>query len=343
MQLNEILEANSLKEISRKTNISEANIEALLTEKFDCVVKSKALGFISIIEREYEADLTLLREEALAYYETHEAAQESIIVVPPESEYKKGISRGFLLLVVLLLLYVSWYFLIQFDQKNVNQLFPLTEEKAQVEDPVTQESIPKEFSIESAISSLESDRKSEASEMLMQESKEDIKKRIPRLPLESETVKSNMIVPKSELNLSLAAEDTNATLMQTKEITHTRIPTEESSITDEPTSSPFEISDQNETLQRVQTVLEPKNRLWFGMIEMDTKKRKHLTISEKYTIDTKEKSWLIATSSAPFSLIHQGKTQKFNDAKEHYFKIDKSGVTQLTKSEYVSMGGWKEW
>jgi len=340
MQLNEILEENSLKEISRKTNISEANIEALLAEKFDCVVKTKALGFISIIEREYEADLTLLREEALTYYETHQSAQESIIVVPPESEYKKGISRGFLLLVVLLLLYVSWYFLIQFDQKNVNQLLPLTEEKAQVEDPVTQESSPKEFSIESAISSLESDRRPEESEMITQESKRDIKKRISRLPLESETVKSNMIVPKSESNLSLAAEDTNATLMQTKEITHTRIPTEESSATDEPTSSPFQISDQNET---VQTVLEPKNRLWFGMIEMDTKKRKHFTISEKYTIDAKEKSWLIATSSAPFSLIHQGKTQKFNDAKEHYFKIDKSGVTQLTKSEYVSMGGWEEW
>ncbi|HIQ28154.1 MAG TPA: hypothetical protein EYH42_06605, partial [Sulfurovum sp.] len=66
MQLNEILEENSVKAISQKTNISEQNIEALIEDNFSALTKAKALGFISIIERDYHADLKDVREKALA-------------------------------------------------------------------------------------------------------------------------------------------------------------------------------------------------------------------------------------------------------------------------------------
>lgn len=37
------------------------------------------------------------------------------------------------------------------------------------------------------------------------------------------------------------------------------------------------------------------------------------------------------------------KSEEFNDAKEHYLKIDEKGVMSLTKSEYVALGGWAQW
>ncbi len=67
MQLNEILEENSVKTISQKTKILESNLESLFAGKFDTLQKTRALGFIAIIEREYNADLSRLREEALEY------------------------------------------------------------------------------------------------------------------------------------------------------------------------------------------------------------------------------------------------------------------------------------
>jgi len=128
MQLNEILEENSVKAISKKTNISEENLEVLFNGEFDVLKKVKTMGFISIIEREYNADLKPLREQALAYY--HENSDDDGIVLDaPLVEKKKG-GSGFLRLMVLILLGVaSWYFITQFDQEKLRGLLPFNEEK----------------------------------------------------------------------------------------------------------------------------------------------------------------------------------------------------------------------
>jgi hypothetical protein len=90
-------------------------------------------------------------------------------------------------------------------------------------------------------------------------------------------------------------------------------------------------------------VLIPERRLWFGLIQIETGKRDHHSISGKYEIDVVDKSWLIATSSASFSLSYQENVQEFNDAKEHYFKVSASGIEHLSKTEYVAQGGYKKW
>jgi len=129
MQLNEILEENSVKAISKRTNISEDNIEALLAGNFDFLKKVKTLGFISILEREYKADLSALKEQALSHYAASND-EESIALGLPLEEEKKGKSKLFLLLVFLLLGYATWYFFTQFDKKQLTGLLPFSEEEA---------------------------------------------------------------------------------------------------------------------------------------------------------------------------------------------------------------------
>ncbi len=128
MQLNEILEENSVKAISKRTNISEDNIEMLLANDFDKLKKVKTLGFISIIEREYKADLEALKEQALAYYAENND-EEGVALGLPVVEAKKGKSKLFILFVFLLLGYASWYFFTQFDKRQLSGLLPFTEEK----------------------------------------------------------------------------------------------------------------------------------------------------------------------------------------------------------------------
>jgi len=151
MQLNEILEENSVKAISKRTNISEENLEALLAGDFDALKKVKTLGFISIIEREYQADLSALKEQALSHYTQNSDEEESVTLGLPIMEEKKGKSKLFLLFVLMLLGYASWYFFTQFDKKQFNELLPFSEEK------ISQVLMPKEvndsteLSIESVI------------------------------------------------------------------------------------------------------------------------------------------------------------------------------------------------
>jgi len=156
MQLNEILEENSVKSISQKTKISEDNLENLLARNFDVLMKIKTLGFISIMEREYKADLSALREEALEYYASHKQDHAFSVAVPIKEE-KKGRSKLFLVVVLALLGYATWYFFTQFDKKHLRGLIPFNNEQmiessVAVEDEAVKEDLPVEaLTIESAV------------------------------------------------------------------------------------------------------------------------------------------------------------------------------------------------
>ena len=124
MQLNDILEENSVKAISQKTKISEENLENLLAKRFENLKKVKTMGFISIIEREYNADLSAIREEAQAYY-ADAGEDRSVTLGMPIVEEKKGTSKIFLLIIFGLLGYATWYFLTQFDKKTFERTHSL--------------------------------------------------------------------------------------------------------------------------------------------------------------------------------------------------------------------------
>lgn len=128
MQLSDILEEHSLKNISKKTNISEENLEYLLEKNFDKIERVKALGFISIIEREFKADLGALKREAQAYYAEQLPAEESIVITGVLVEEKRGKSKWLLFIVLALLAYASWYFVTQYNKSHSNTLQPVEEQ-----------------------------------------------------------------------------------------------------------------------------------------------------------------------------------------------------------------------
>ncbi len=129
MQLNEILEENTVKAISTKTNIAEDNIDALIAADFEKIKRVKTMGFISIIEREYNADLSALKEQALEYYNTHNTDEKVTLGVPMPAEEKKGRSKWFMLIVFLLIIYAIWYAFDNFDKEKLNAMLPFSEEK----------------------------------------------------------------------------------------------------------------------------------------------------------------------------------------------------------------------
>ena len=128
MQLSDILEEHSLKNISKKTNISEENIENLLEKRFENIERVKTMCFISIIEREFNADLATLRSEAQAYYAEQDTDESGIIVSGMLIEQKRGKSKWLIFIVLLLLAYASWYFVTQYDKSHFNPLQPFKEE-----------------------------------------------------------------------------------------------------------------------------------------------------------------------------------------------------------------------
>jgi cytoskeletal protein RodZ len=144
MQLNDILEENSLKLISQRTNISESNLEALIESDFAKLKRVKTLGFISILEREYKVDLSALKEQAIEYYDNNIDDESSVTVGLPLPEDKKGISIWFRLLIIGLILFTIWFFFTQFDKTQLSKYMPFSEDEIS---KIVSENIKKELGI----------------------------------------------------------------------------------------------------------------------------------------------------------------------------------------------------
>ncbi|NOR55066.1 MAG: hypothetical protein GQ531_02540 [Sulfurovum sp.] len=146
MQLNDILEENSIKAISQKTKIPEEHLEALFANKFESLKRVKTMGFISILEREYGAELTVLSTAAKAYYDEFTENKGITLEVQMKPE-KKGKSKLLSLIVLLLLGGATWYFLTQFDQKHFDELLEFIDQN----DTVSIEEGVKDLSIASVV------------------------------------------------------------------------------------------------------------------------------------------------------------------------------------------------
>jgi len=74
--------------IHEQTHIAHKYVQALLHESFEGMQKVQLLGFISILEREYDVDLTPLKERALEYFNTLEESLQS-----EEASYKQELFK----------------------------------------------------------------------------------------------------------------------------------------------------------------------------------------------------------------------------------------------------------
>ena len=297
MQLHEILEENSTQAISKKTMISEENIELLLAEDFSSLTKAKAMGFISILERDFNADLSALKKAALTYYDSRKGLDESINIALPRVEERKERSKLFPLLMLGLLAYASWYFFTQFDKKTLGTLLPFGDNK-----------------LETSVTQVRTEDVGALS----------IDKALAETPADASGAQTEIVVASLEPKKVVARTTTSNTQEHfvSTSTKHRKV---------------------HALIRNRKIVLLPERKLWFGLIDIDTGKREHFSITKQYKIDVTKKSWLLATSPASFALINHNETQEYNDARAHYFKVSNTGVESLSKEEYVAQGGYKKW
>ncbi|MDD2452126.1 MAG: hypothetical protein PHU67_09475, partial [Sulfurovum sp.] len=93
----------------------------------------KAMGFISIIEREFNADLGALKSEAQAYYAEQVPPEDSIVIRGMLVEGKRRKPKWLLFIVLVLLAYASWYFVTQYNKSHFNTLQPVEDQAGEME------------------------------------------------------------------------------------------------------------------------------------------------------------------------------------------------------------------
>jgi cytoskeletal protein RodZ len=314
MQLTELIETHGLDKVVKETKISKRDLEVLLNQTFENIPRVKTIGFIGILEREFKVDLSEYRAEALEHYDYYQVDHGNISVgIPMETEQKQK-SKLLRYIILILLLIALWLFWQKFQQHglNFNDYIPLTQKNDQAQ--------PQEKNVT----------------LVTQPSKE----KSSVTPNVDSSNANNLIVsvinkPTTSTATTVATSQQNTTTEATVEDKHL-----ENSSTN--TTKSNHITNENNSTS-VPIVITPKKKLWFGVINTTTKKRQHFIKSEPYLFDTTQNSWLVATSSAYFSLTDGNETQAFQDAKSHYFFVDTKGATELTKKEFIARGGWRYW
>jgi hypothetical protein len=133
MQLNELLEQEDIKTISKRTNISESSLEALFANEFCYLKRVQCMGFISIIEREYKIDLSSFRASAEQFYANNYEDCSVALGMIDEPKSSHTTSKVPLVLVVIVLLGVaSWYFFNKFDAQQIKGMLPFNEKLSTV-------------------------------------------------------------------------------------------------------------------------------------------------------------------------------------------------------------------
>jgi len=125
MQLNEVIEENSIETIAKRTRISVENIERLVNRDFSMMKRVKAQGFISILEREFNIELDSLKSECRDYFSSHpsELFDASLVIsAVPEDRGTRGglISKILMLLVLFVVAYGAWSFFSNKGQQFVD-------------------------------------------------------------------------------------------------------------------------------------------------------------------------------------------------------------------------------
>jgi len=332
MLFSELIEQEGLESVVSKTNISGENLNRLLHEEFDQLNRVKALGFLLILEREYkDIDVSQLRQNIKLYYEDNAPADDKVVMIPASST-TGGSFSFFKLFIILSILGGGYYFY------SRGELDPLVN---QVEDK-------KEFFDDSK--ALESNA-----------TKEDAQKVVVGKP-EPESIRiQTPIAPKME-TVTLNKNDSNATkrdkLSSQTTKTSSNVKTDKSvaSVVQE-VSNDFLAKEANKTIVETQkstettdvtpittvTINPTRGMLWYGFINLETKKRREFMkkVSTPFNIDNG--TWLLVTGHGYVDVVSEAKTIENADNKKHYFLIDSTDIKEISKKEFRKLNGHRGW
>ena len=104
--------------IYEETHIPVEHVQAILYESFDGITKVHFMGFVSILQREYQVDLSALKEKGVAYYNEKtpsEVTSEDGIFIAAKKRRNFTI---FYILIAMVIFITALYYTVEFANKN---------------------------------------------------------------------------------------------------------------------------------------------------------------------------------------------------------------------------------
>jgi len=336
MTLNELLAKDGIDTISQQTNISIENLKFLDEENFKKLNRVRALGFMKILERDYNLDVEDLTFKIKEYFEDNKLeAGNEVVVLSKDSRHNSGFGF-FNWLLIFGLLYAIWY---SYDEGMFDKFF--------------KENSKKEISLNDA-EVLKSDVTDEEAEKVVvnttaskkiEKEEDKVKKALAEVSTSEKVVEAVEKVPNPEVDLN------NTEVMPVKTI----VKLEEVEIQIEtPKVVELVAEEVNETLVKQEeekvveliynlTINPTRGMLWYGFINIDTKERREFMNKVSTPFELNAGRWILVTGHGFVDIVSDLKTLEIADRNKHYFYIDSTEIREITRREFRDMNGKRGW
>lgn len=268
-----------IKNVSIKTLITEKNVKAIIDKDFKSLQRTKANGFIRIIEREFKVDLSEWQKEYEEYLKVHEIKDEEPFVMS-ESESENS-SNKLINLFTYFIIFISVIGLF-YILSDINS-FKQEEEVKQVKD----------------------------------------------------------LVEEAKVNLETTKELNNSTLNalnESSDSNESEIEVIEANVTSKEIQNLKEIEEEVKSVKEF--FIQPKVKLWIGIITLPEFKKRSLVTSEKIELDP-SKEQLISLGHNRVEIFLNDK--KINLGNKERFVYRDGNLTPLTFAEFRALNRGRNW
>lgn len=315
------LQKIGIDKVSAKTRITQDKLQNIIDFKYDAFDKTRARGFVQIIQREFGIDLS---EWFAAYNDYHSAPTEQTeeasesadeiarqINIPIESDKKdKSYVVLIVLLIVLVVLFMSFFIYNNF-------ISPSTSAKS---------------TSQSTLTPLQE----------IQQNKNDLAREeaqnVANLSADSANPSENSVDSSANQN----AQDSKAD-SSTENLANLTTNTANPSTNPNPPITPS-VAQTTIATQTEELVITPNEPLWVGIIDLKSRRKKQLNIDARHSI-TLDGDKIIRTGHSYFSVssgTNFAKQYIGGDNKYFLYKMD-GGLSEISKAEFLELNKGEEW
>jgi len=375
-----VLKEVGLKNVSNKTFINLENLTNLLNKDFEKLHKTKALGFIQILEREFKVDLHELREDYLSYTNGSRRINEkkSIPAKVSQTSTKKRVRDSKTIIqesnkssfkigpyLLLLLAGVAGYFLLKSGTSDEDKI---TATDLNISQSKVVKDEPKNSLLAQAVEEESNQTKNEAVD-----EDDDLNKIVQKMLKNSQDLESNQSSQNStvqqtmqeESNLSTTQEQivssNNRELEDASKVQSTDLESIEKSVDEVNLSNRAKESEEKvsakvkeetsvvkkESEKVVANIpnnlyLVPKQRAWVGVIYLDDYTKKDYLIRGKLKLDP-NRDQLILVGHNKIKIYKDSKQFKVHSKKKARFIYENGELREISKQEYKERSAGVRW
>lgn len=267
----EQLKSIGAQNIYAQTHITMQQIDNIINGKYDTFSRVQFIGFISILEKEYDITLNKVRTDALAYFdgiEGEDGVEHGVFVT---AKKKKKFAFVYLLIAAVIVFVVGF--------------FSLHEKKVSTMKPVNNITIAK------------------------------VQKILP--------VAENNDTNTSEMNVTQSSTVTQEKAVEKEVVAVAKVDKVEKSVVHS-------------------LVVHPRERVWFGYIDVANGKKHQTTTRKEITLDP-SKEWLFAFGHGNVNINIDGKEQHFSSVKSIRFHYKDANLAQLNKNQFKKLNKGRLW